>query len=71
MSEKKNGFDPQKMDEGELNRRLYEKRVKNFTLHIPDTDTETDTDVTDISKETQPQPAECGCIFFWAGGAFS
>ena len=32
MSEKKNGFDPQKMDEGELNRRLYEKRVKNFTF---------------------------------------
>ncbi len=64
MSEKKNGFDPQKMDEGELNRRLYEKRVKNFTLHIPDTDTETDTDVTDISKETQPQPAGVDAFSF-------
>ena len=36
MSDKKKGNGPQTMDEGELNRRLYERRVKNFTLHIPD-----------------------------------
>ena len=36
MSDKKKGDVPQMMDEGELNRRLYEKRVKNFTLHIPE-----------------------------------
>ncbi len=36
MSDKKKGNGPQMMDEGELNRRLYERRVKNFTLHIPD-----------------------------------
>ncbi len=54
MSDKKKGDVPQMMDEGELNRRLYEKRVKNFTLHIPEEGGEPE----EVSAGAQTAPSQ-------------
>ncbi len=61
MNEKKNQPDPQWSEEQELNQRLHQKRIRNFTLNLVD---EEENEV-DISVDPQPSGAETG------GAAFS